>query len=411
MKERIYKEAINIVLVLFIIVFCIAPKISTLFLILYALLVVFGWINKNITFRWNLKSFWFVGFYLVYLLGVFYTKDSDQALKYLENKLPFLIFPFFFCFDTKKIVRLPSIVTGLLIGVTALSFIGYWKGFVCYGETGALDCLMTISLSPIHHPSYFVVFHFVALVFTWHGYLSNWKFYKLKWIIPFTLFSFITQCLALSLAGILYLLLLVVITLLYLIKRKWGVKYFIFSTLLIPFLVTILFLSVPQFEGEFNGAFKYVNSFIDSPTEFVETREKDMSGSEVRLVMWTATISEILDHPFGVGTGNVDIYLGKRLTLLNQPDLAKYNYNPHNQFLQTTLEIGVFGLFLLLGLIIHISYLAWRQKNWILLILVSNLFFNSLFESMLQRQSGIVFYTFWIVLLLSIIPSTKKLII
>ena len=109
--------------------------------------VVFGWINKNITFRWNLKSFWFVGFYLVYLLGVFYTKDSDQALKYLENKLPFLIFPFFFCFDTKKIVRLPSIVSGLLIGVTALSFIGYWKGLVCYGETGALDCLMTISLS------------------------------------------------------------------------------------------------------------------------------------------------------------------------------------------------------------------------------------------------------------------------
>ena len=116
-------------------------------MILYALLVVFGWINKNIVFRWNLKSFWFVGLYLVYLIGVFYTKDSDQSLKYLENKLPFLFFPFFFCFDTKKIISLPIIVTGLLIGVTVLSFIGYWKGLVCYGESGALDCFLTISLS------------------------------------------------------------------------------------------------------------------------------------------------------------------------------------------------------------------------------------------------------------------------
>jgi hypothetical protein len=34
-----------------------------------------------------------------------------------------------------------------------------------------------------------------------------------------------------------------------------------------------------------------------------------------------------------------------------------------------------------------------------LLILSASLAFNGLFESMLQRQSGIVFYSFWSVLL------------
>jgi hypothetical protein len=43
--------------------------------------------------------------------------------------------------------------------------------------------------------------------------------------------------------------------------------------------------------------------------------------------------------------------------------------------------------------------IGWNSKNWMLLILSASLAFNGLFESMLQRQSGIVFYSFWSVLL------------
>jgi hypothetical protein len=62
--------------------------------------------------------------------------------------------------------------------------------------------------------------------------------------------------------------------------------------------------------------------------------------------------------------------------------------------LQTTLEIGFIGLILLLTYIISLLKLAWIHKNAFLAIIVGGLFFNALFESVLQRQSGIVFFSF-----------------
>jgi hypothetical protein len=42
---------------------------------------------------------------------------------------------------------------------------------------------------------------------------------------------------------------------------------------------------------------------------------------------------------------------------------------------------------------------AHQEKSLLLLVLVTGFAFNALFESFFQRQSGIVFYSFWIPLL------------
>jgi activator of 2-hydroxyglutaryl-CoA dehydratase len=64
--------------------------------------------------------------------------------------------------------------------------------------------------------------------------------------------------------------------------------------------------------------------------------------------------------------------------------------------LQSGIEIGIFGLIVLLFLLFKGITIAWKNRNYLLLFVVLNLAFNMLFESMLQRQSGIIFYTFWI---------------
>jgi O-antigen ligase len=113
----------------------------------------------------------------------------------------------------------------------------------------------------------------------------------------------------------------------------------------------------------------------------------------------------------GVGTANVDDYLYAKLTKLKQYKLAKKYYNPHNQYLQSGIEIGVFGLAVLLLLLFKAANLAWKQRNYLSLFVVLNLAFNMLFESMLQRQSGIIFYTFWMCVLVVFgthFTSTKK---
>ena len=89
------------------------------------------------------------------------------------------------------------------------------------------------------------------------------------------------------------------------------------------------------------------------------------------------------------------------LNRIGQPNMAIRKLNPHNQYFQTAIEVGMVGLFFLLAIIFFGLYYAILNKNWLLLFILISLAFNCLFESILQRQSGIVFYTFWISLLFS----------
>lgn len=116
-------------------------------------------------------------------------------------------------------------------------------------------------------------------------------------------------------------------------------------------------------------------------------------------MMWVASSKVIESHPFGTGSSQLDANLSSVLNQYSQEDVATHNYNPHNQYIQTLAETGYLGLVLLLGTILLFTIRALKTKNYILLTVVLCLAFNCLFESMLQRESGIVFFVFWICLL------------
>jgi O-antigen ligase len=79
--------------------------------------------------------------------------------------------------------------------------------------------------------------------------------------------------------------------------------------------------------------------------------------------------------------------------------MADKNYDPHNQYFSTTLELGMQGLLILLIALLIPLIVGLKRRSALLVLLSVNLLFNSAFESMLQRQSGIVFYMFWYCLL------------
>jgi O-antigen ligase len=403
MSVKNIKNVTSTFLASFIGVFCFAPKFSNVILAFFILFVSFLAIQKKIRFKWNLILILFISLYIIYFIGFFFGFDKSYSSKILEYKLSLLIFPTLFALKGKdfELYSIDKIKLGLIFGVAISSLVGLFNSLQCYYAGGSFLCFLTTYISPIHHPSYYVVFHLFALLFVWQGYFKRLNFFTLKWIIPFSLMSICIQFLCLSLAGLLFFFVLGIIYTLYQIKIKFGKIYFTISTFVIPVLVSIVFFSIPQFEGEFNGAFKFVRGYLSSPSKFVKSREVSMSGSEERLVMWTVAFQECLEHPIGVGTGNVDYFLNKRLVSYGQIKLAHKNYNPHNQFLQISLEIGIVGLSIFLLLLFLTFQKAINSKDVILGVLICSLFFNSLFESMLQRQSGIVFYTFWICLLMS----------
>ena len=393
---------------IFLIVFLIAPKISSFILILCLIFFIVALVNKKVSFRFHRFFIPIITLYLAYLIGAFFTDNIPEARKLLENKLSLFFIPLLFSFDLNNRNQfLRTIVLGLTIGVILSSFYGLINSIIHYSESHSILSFMTIGISPIHHPTYFVVFHIFSVSLVFYGYKSKWKGFTLYWVVPFVLLSLIIQGLCLSLAGLLYLFGLIFIIILFFLKKILSKSVFRISVFIVPTVLALITFSIPQFEGEFNGAFKYANAYFSNPEEFIKSREGGLSGTEERLIMWTVTYQEIKKHPFGVGTGNLDVNLQNRLKSYGLNKLAEKNYNPHNQFLQTTLEIGIFGLIVLVTIIVVILYKSYVLKNGLLFMLGTNLFFNSLFESMLQRQSGIVFYVFWTVLLLIIFQKNN----
>ena len=79
----------------------------------------------------------------------------------------------------------------------------------------------------------------------------------------------------------------------------------------------------------------------------------------------------------------------------------KKELNAHNQFSDTIIAVGVIGLLLLLTFFVYPVYLWIKNKNFdvgffSLLIIIA---FNSLFESVFERQMGIMFFVFFYFLL------------
>jgi O-antigen ligase len=131
----------------------------------------------------------------------------------------------------------------------------------------------------------------------------------------------------------------------------------------------------------------------------------------LRSEIWSISYQLAMEHKMlGIGSGyNNENYLtAEESQIVNQETSF---INAHNQFLQTFLEHGIIGLCVFIFLIIYSFYYAIKTKNYLLLMLLISLFFNILFESMLERGHGI--FTFSLLYCLFIaknifLPFVKK---
>ena len=84
--------------------------------------------------------------------------------------------------------------------------------------------------------------------------------------------------------------------------------------------------------------------------------------------------------------------------LKNEKELYSKKLNSHNQFLQTTIAIGLPGLIVLLLILGIPLFLFYRQSDFSAVIFVLLIVFNFLFESMLETQAGVIFFSFFLFL-------------
>ena len=377
------------------------PHFTSLFVCLFALVVFYGILKKELVFTFQLLPSLLALLYIVYLVYAIPTNHLPIALDFLEYKLSLIVFPLLLSFQPKFQLNWKYVCYSFLLSVTFLVVFDLIQAGLNYSNSGILNSFYSSALSPAHHPTYLTAFLSLAILL--FSQLSlNSASVKIKWVLYLIIGLFVLIHIPLSsLSGMLFLCLFFGLALLiyFVKKRRWGLIIFIFCAGVIMGF-TILKVQ-PSLKENINSTLDLVNSYATSPQKFIHSRPFPMQGNEARLVIWTVAFDIFMDHPMGVGLGNLEEMMHQRLIYLGLNEQADLNYNPHNQFLQIAAELGVIGLGLFLLIVAYGFYWSITTKNWLLLLVISNLFINCLFESMLQRQSGIVFYCFWICLLSS----------
>lgn len=124
-------------------------------------------------------------------------------------------------------------------------------------------------------------------------------------------------------------------------------------------------------------------------------------SEDIRFTIWRSAWDVIKAHPLtGVGTGNASTELKNEFIKLGYSQGLYEDMNAHNQFLEILLENGIIGLLIFLALISYMIYIGISEHNEFLLVflLMTVIFF--IFESMLNRVAGVMFFPLFAFLLL-----------
>jgi len=123
----------------------------------------------------------------------------------------------------------------------------------------------------------------------------------------------------------------------------------------------------------------------------------DLNGFTGRIAMWTCAKDVIKENfMWGVGIGDAKEDL---IADYRKKDFRVgyyWGYDSHNQYIETTLTIGIVGLVILLSIYFNIFSLAIKNKNMTFLSFCIIFFMFGLTESNLSTLKGISLFTFFI---------------
>jgi O-antigen ligase len=143
--------------------------------------------------------------------------------------------------------------------------------------------------------------------------------------------------------------------------------------------------------------------YMELGTEMISSQEKFLEKGDMlikkhvkRPIFWMASIEVIKENFwFGVGNGDVGKEIKKKYVQYNLNDKLDHAYKAHNQFLSTLVAVGLPGLCFLLLVFLMPLIKALREKNFLLLSFIVIVFVHALTESILGRFDGIIFFSFF----------------
>jgi len=386
------------------------PGLTGLFCILFFLIVLYGAIIKNLSFRLNGVLVGIALFLPLYALYATNSMDPNAAMFGIEKKLSFVLFPLVFSFVPTFSLNKRRIENGFLFALFLMLLLCYLGAFFNYEEHNYNTAYLFSShfSGLFHHPTYLSVFCALGI----------FMLFK-RWEAPRTmrehllsavgiLFLLYTHVHLESLSGLLFAAILMACLVGYWLFKKqgWTVLIGVFTLGMVVFYLGIYF--IPSLRSNVSDSVSFVSNYLKDPYAYTHVPRGEIRGNDARLILWTASAELLKEHPNGVGVGNLPLAIEAKLLEYGQVNLAKEHLNPHNQFFHTAVETGWIGMLWLLALLLRMLWFGWKHKQGLLILVVCAFAFNSLFESMLERQSGIVFWLLWSCMFIGIYPAFKN---
>lgn len=139
--------------------------------------------------------------------------------------------------------------------------------------------------------------------------------------------------------------------------------------------------------------------------DFAEPGGGQWNVLNLRKAKWDIASEAISDHwVIGVGPGNIHRVLDTYYKKHNFTFALTQHYNPHNQPLDTFLTLGIIGFILLVFIYLMAFYDALKKNDMIWLMYMIGFTLFSLSESTLAVNKGIIFFTFFTIML-SYLPN------
>jgi O-antigen ligase len=352
--------------------------------------------NLKIKAQHILKRKWvllFVGTYFIYVLGLTYSENIITGLTLIEKKVALFIFPIVlstFSISEKllKKIMFSFVLASLLATLHPLLRIGFHDMSSDEAVAAMLFRDEFTALAGLDVP-YFALFIDLAIFLLTSLMIKDWS--KLNWMIKLVgllvlgLFTAVNILLSARMP-ILVLFLVAVVACFYF---AWSNKRTII--LLVIGLLAIVALSFWKFNF-LSARFKEIAQTKWEPPVGVY-----YNSTNLRIGSITCALSLLKDHwALGVGTGDAQQNLNHCYEV-NQYSGVMYidEYNTHNEYLNVWLSLGVIGLLVFVSSLLIPIREALVKRDHVYLIFLGLMVMTFLTECILERQKGVIFFSFF----------------
>jgi len=366
------------------------------------LLCVFNGSFKNV-FK-NIISYpllvLYASLYLVYLIGMFWTEDIHAGFEDLGIKIPLLIFPLLFSVLNFSRDSFRKISIALIAGCAVAMLICLCHSFLLFLESNDFRKFYYTYFSILLHPTYFAMYLNLSLLLICQDTLSDHRkiFHSAKLRIAVFFFLMIGLIL---LSARLAMLSAVITLLIFIIfesfkKNKARENLFRFT------IQGVLVISLGIFLIHFYNRFEQVtdvmhqnsnNNVIANAT--VDTSSSYYNSTTIRMGLLKNGLSVFKKNLiFGVGTGDVISESVNELNNSHLVFLSKHYTGAHNQYLQTAMSLGLFGLIILILCIIYPLKYYFQTKFYVGICFILIVVMAAMGDTIL-RASSLYFFTFF----------------